>query len=94
MQETIKNIKIKKVGNLKYNKIKSISILKMELCNFFGDIKYSDTRDIIDYFLSGHYDKEITLNAKKTLDQVFENMEYEEIENRGIEFNENKYHIV
>lgn len=94
MQETIQNIKIKKVGNLKYNKIKSISILKRELSNFFGDIKYSDARDVIDYLLSGYNDEEITLNTKKALDQVFENMEYEEIENRGIEFNETKYNIV
>jgi hypothetical protein len=70
-------IKIKKVGTLKYNRLKSISILRKELSSFIGEVAYDESRQIIDSLLSGNFDEEITLVTQYSLDKVFDNMVYD-----------------
>lgn len=79
----ITKIGIKKVGELKYDRLKSISVLKRELNCFGNNFTYQETKEILDSILSGNFDEEITEYVKFTLDKIFDNMEYDIEETPG-----------
>jgi hypothetical protein len=73
----VTKIKIKKVGTLKCDRLKSISVLRKELSCFGNNVTHQETKEILDSILSGNFDEEITEYTKYSLDKIFNNMEYD-----------------
>jgi hypothetical protein len=73
----VTKIEIKKVGRLKYDRLKSISVLRKELSCFGNNFTHQETKEILDSIISGNFDEEITEYTKYALDKIFDNMEYD-----------------
>jgi hypothetical protein len=71
--------KIKKVGNLKYDRLKSMSILKNEMRLREENLSMSDIKSLMDNILNNDFDEVITMNTKYSIDEIFDGNEYEEI---------------
>lgn len=70
--------KIINIGTLKYDRIKSISILKKELISYGINYTIKEVKELFDYFLSNSIeDNIINIEYKKSLDLIFNNIEYE-----------------
>lgn len=90
-QNTImETYKIIKLGDLKYSRIKSMSILKREL-NCFYSYNNSEIKDLFETLLSSNFNEEFGLKYKRSFDLIFENMEYQIINDD--EYYENDCHF-
>jgi len=74
---------LKKLGTLKYSRLKSIYILRKELNCF--DYKYSnsETKELLDTILNGNLTENFNMKFKYCFDKVFNDNEY-------VELNENE----
>lgn len=73
--------KIVKVGELKYDRLRSMSILRTELKSFDYEYSLSDIKDLLDSILGGNFDKSFNLKFKRCFDYIFDGNEYEHISN-------------
>ena len=82
--------KIIKIGDLKYSRLKSMSILKKEL-NCFYNYNNSEIKEIFDTLLSSNFVEEFGWKYKRAFDLIFDNTEYQTINDD--EYYENDCHF-
>jgi hypothetical protein len=85
--------KISKIGDLKYNRLKSISILKEKLKLFNLNYNYSEVKKLIENIINENFDDKFNTEMKYCLDSIFKNNEYIEFHTYEIESNFPKNYI-
>jgi hypothetical protein len=79
--------KLIKVGQLKYDRIKSLSILRKEI-KFFGYCdSMNDVKILLDNVLNNNLKEKFNYSVKRCLDSVFEGNQYIEYNGYPIERN-------
>lgn len=76
----MKDFKIIKIGVLKYDRLKSMSVFKSELRSFGYDYGFFELKELFDKLLSNTFDEIIDGKFSHCVDKVFLNTEYEEID--------------
>lgn len=71
--------KIIKVGRPKYDRVRSISIVKHELVNFGFNYSLVEIKDIFDALVNNSFDETFDRKHKHCFDLIFDNIEYEEL---------------
>lgn len=82
--------KIIKIGDLKYSRLKSMSILKKEL-NCFYNFNNSEIKELLEFVLSSNFVEAFDLKYKHAFDLIFDNTEYQTINDD--EYYENDCHF-
>jgi len=72
--------KILKIGSLKYDNIKSMSILREELNSFGYDYSIFEVKELFYSLLNNKLQEEFNLKFKYCFDCIFDNNEYERLE--------------
>lgn len=70
---------ITKLGELRFNKLEAVKILRNNLRNFSYEYPLSEVLEIVNKLLSGEHDEPIDDFVKASFDIVFEGNEYEEV---------------
>lgn len=79
--------KIKKIGNLKYSRLKSLSILRRELNSFGYKYTMTEVKELLDSILNNRLNKSFGLKMKSSIEEIFYDMEYLENNNYPTEKN-------
>lgn len=80
----LKNIKLIKSGSLKYDRLKSISILRHKLNDFGFNYTIKEVKNILDNIINNSYTEEFDGKFQHCINSIFSDNIYDE-------FIENKY---
>jgi hypothetical protein len=78
---------ILKIGTLKYDRLKSMSILRKELNYFSNDYSYKDIKEIFDSILKNEFNEIIDESLRICLNHIFDGNEYKDVEFHQTETN-------
>jgi len=79
--------KLIKVGQLKYDRIKSLSILRKEINSHGYCDSMNDVKILLDTVLNNELKENFNLSTKCCLDCIFDGNEYIEYNGNPVEFN-------
>lgn len=71
--------KIIKIGTLKYDRLKALSIFRKELFSYGSMMSIADAKVLFDTILNNKLEEDFDLKLQRCIDEVFEGTEYETI---------------
>jgi len=78
---------IKTLGELKYSRLESLSILRKEI-NLFGyEYTMTEVKELLDSILNNTFEERFNLKFKVSFDKIFNDNEYTEYDNYPTEQN-------
>ncbi len=69
--------KILKLGKLKFNRLKSMSILRKEINSFGYDFSYNEVKELFESLINGNFTEQFDLKFKMCFDIILIDNEYE-----------------
>lgn len=72
---------IKKLGNLKYSRLKSMSMLRKEINSFGYSYSMAEVKKLLDSILNNTFEERFNLKFKLCFDSIFDGMVYIEYDN-------------
>jgi len=78
---------IKKIGEHKYSRLKSLSILRKEINSYDYNYTVSEIKELLDSILNNTFEERFNLTFKVCFDKIFNNNEYIEFNNYPTEQN-------
>jgi len=78
---------IKILGNLKYPRLESLSILRKEINSFDYNYTMTEVKELLDSIMNNTLKKRFNLKFKHCFDKIFDEMKYIEFDNYTTEQN-------
>lgn len=75
------------VGNLKYERLKTLSLLRKELNSLGYNFNITETKRLLDSIISNTFKERFNYKFKVCFDKIFDNIEYTEFNYYPIEQN-------
>jgi len=84
---------IKKIGTLKYSRLKSLSILRKEINCFGYNYTMIETKYLLDSLLNNKFEECFNWELKICFDQIFDKIEYIKYDNDSYKYDEQNFPV-